>query len=190
MAHLSSSNFGQEVVGESYYIKTLARCFQAGKQDKSSKRSYTTVRLVAENDNKHDKNAVAVVSEFGKVGHLSRADAKLYRKLYGSDETHTTDAVIVTRDDALFGVWLDICLNECETNDFLDAQSKSSLSNNPTNIPVEHPIVLEPKQPPPPPKAWKEQSLGERMVTILALGFLIGCVYLVFVTLRWLFGLF
>lgn len=189
MAYLNGSNFGQEVVGESHYIKTLARCFQAGKQDKSGKRSYITVRLVLENDNRYDKNAVAVVSEFGKIGHLSRADAKIYRKLYGSNETHITDAVIVTRDGTLFGVWLDICLGEDEMDIFLDNQSKSNPSNNPTNMPVERPIILEPKQPPL-PTAWKEQSLGERTATVLALVFLAGCVYLVFVVLRWFFGLF
>lgn len=122
MAHLTGGDFGQEVVGESHYTRALARCFKAGDVDDSGKRSYVSVELVAENNNKYDKNAVAVVSEFGVVGYLSRDDAKLYRKLYDT-ETHTTDAVIVTRDENLFGVWLDVLLDDDddrESDDYED----------------------------------------------------------------------
>lgn len=118
MAHLSGGDFGQEIVGESHYFKTLARCFKVGRQDASGKRSYITVQLILENDNKHDKNAVAVVSDFGTVGYLSRADAKLYRKLYDNNETHSTDAVVYSQDGTKFGVWIDVDLHnengECD----------------------------------------------------------------------------
>lgn len=121
MAHLTGSDFGQEVVGESHHTRALARCFKAGDVDDSGKRSYVSVELAAENNNKYDKNAVAVVGQFGTLGYLSRDDAKLYRKLYGA-ETHTTDAVIVTRDGDLFGVWLDVLLgdDDSEPDDYED----------------------------------------------------------------------
>lgn len=119
MAHLVGGDFRQEVVGESHYTRALARCFKAGDVDDSGKRSYISVELVAENNNKHDKNAVAVVGKFGVVGYLSRDDAKIYRKLY-STETHTTDAVIVTRDGDLFGVWLNVLLDDDELDDYED----------------------------------------------------------------------
>ena len=112
MAHLYGGDLGQEVVGESHYIETLARCFEAGRKDHTGKRSYTQVEIRPESNNPHDKNAVAIIGQFGKVGHLSRTDAKRYRQLYGSTDIHTTDAVIITHDGTLFGVWLDISLDE------------------------------------------------------------------------------
>lgn len=184
MAHLSSGDFGQEIVGESHYFKTLARCFKAGRQDKSGKRSYMTVKLVLENNNKHDKNAVAVVSDFGTVGYLPRADARLYRKLYGNNETHTTDAVIYSRDGTKFGVWIDVDLDDDWVDEPINKLTKQ------VNTPVERPIILEPKQPPPPPKAWKDQSVSERIGTVIGFAILLGVLYLIFALLRWFFGLF
>lgn len=111
MAHLYGGDLGQEVVGESYYIPALARCFEAGRKDGDGKRSYVQVEIRPESNNPHDKNAVAIIGQFGKVGHLSRADAKRYRQLYGNTDIHTTDAVIITHDGTLFGVWLDVSLD-------------------------------------------------------------------------------
>lgn len=190
MAHLSGGDFGQEIVGESHYFKTLARCFKVGRQDASGKRSYMTVKLVLENNNKHDKNAVAIVSEFGTVGYLSRIDAKLYRKLYGNNETHTTDAVIYSRDGTKFGVWIDVCLDEDLVDEPINKPKKASNPTKQTNAPVERPIILEPKQPPTPPKAWKDQSVSERIGTVIGFAILLGVLYLVFASLRWFFGLF
>ncbi len=183
MAHLSDGYFGQEIVGESHYFKTLARCFKAGRQETSGKRSYITVQLVLENDNKHDKNAVAVVSDFGIVGHLPRADAKLYRKKYGNNETHTTDAVIYTRDGTMFGVWIDVDLDDDWVGEPIEPTKQ-------VNTPIERPIILEPKQPPTPPKAWKDQSASERIGTVIGFAILFGVLYLIFALFRWFFGLF
>lgn len=190
MAHLSGGDFGQEIVGESHYFKTLARCFKVGRQDASGKRSYMTVKLVLENNNKYDKNAVAIVSEFGTVGYLSRIDAKLYRKLYSNNETHTTDAVIYSRDGTKFGVWIDVCLDEDLVDEPINKPKKASKPTKQTNAPVERPIILEPKQPPTPPKAWKDQSVSERIGTVIGFAILFGVLYLVFASLRWFFGLF
>lgn len=189
MAHLSGGDLRQEIVGESNYFKVLARCFKVGQQDTSGKRSYITVKLVLENDNKHDKNAVAIVSEFGTVGYLSRADAKLYRKMYGNNETHTTDAVIYSRDGTVFGVWIDVCLDEELADEFLN-ELQLNKSNKYANAPVERPIILESKQPPASPKSWKEQSTSERIITVIGFAILFGVLYLVFALLRWFFGLF
>lgn len=195
MAHLNGGGFGQEIVGESNYFKILARCFKAGQQDKNGKRSYITISLVLENHNKYDKNAVAVVSDFGTVGYLPRADAKLYRKLYGNNETHSTDAVIYSQDGTKFGVWIDVCLDDdCMDEDWIDepddnSQSPSTFIQH-SNTPVERPIILEPKQPPKPPKAWKEQTSREKIAVGLAWIFLAGCVYFAFALLCWFFGLF
>lgn len=190
MAHLSGGDFRQEVVGESNYFKTLAHCFKTGRQDTSGKRSYMTVKLVLENNNKHDKNAVAIVSELGTVGYLSRIDAKLYRKLYSNNETHTTDAVIYSRDGTKFGVWIDVCLDEDLVDEPINKPKKASKPTKQTNAPVERPIILEPKQPPTPPKAWKDQSVSERIGAVIGFAILFGVLYLVFVSLRWFFGLF
>lgn len=113
----NGGHFGQEVVGESHYVKALARTFKSGnKQNKN--RSYVVVTLNPENDNPYDKNAIAIVGEFGVLGYLSRDDAVLYRQTYGN-LAHTTDAVIVTRSGDKFGVWLDVALYG-EDEDFDD----------------------------------------------------------------------
>lgn len=190
MAHLNGGDFGQEIVGESNYFKILARCFKAGRQDTSGKRSYITVSLVLENHNKYDKNAVAVVSDFGTVGYLPRADAKLYRKLHGNNETHTTDAVIYSRDGTKFGVWIDVGLDDDWMDESDDNSQSPSTFIQHSNTPVERPIILEPKQPPTPPKAWKDQSTSEQIVTVIGFAILLGVLYLIFALLRWFFGLF
>lgn len=76
----SSSTFGGpegcvDVVGESFYQDTL-RSLDAIEGDRPF-----WVRLVPEQDNEHDPNAVAVVTEADAcVGYLSRAVAKSYHK--------------------------------------------------------------------------------------------------------------
>ena len=114
MAHISGYGYEQEVVGESNYTETLAKAFADGNIKAEGKRSYVMMSLVLEDDNLYDINAVAVISNHGIVGYLPRDDAKEYRKLYGTGETNTIDAVIITRDHTLFGVWLDITLDDEE----------------------------------------------------------------------------
>ncbi len=67
-----------EVVGESHYQASLWRL--AGAEDRSERvRIPITALLVPEVDNPHDPQAVAVWVDGLKTGHLSRADARLYR---------------------------------------------------------------------------------------------------------------
>lgn len=187
MAHLCGYGFEQEVVGESHYISQLKKAFRSGKISKNGKRSYVIVRLVLEDNNKYDKNAVAVMSDFGKVGHLSRADAILYRRIYGSVKTHTADAVIVTRHGDKFGVWLDITLDD-DCDDFKENKQSLPKANN-INTPIQRPIILDPPKPAPPPKPWKDQSTSQKIGTILALAFLFGVFYVVYLIVAWFFRL-
>lgn len=197
MAHLGGSNFDTEVVGESHYIQTLAACFKVGRRSNNDKRSYITVRLVLENQNKYDSNAVAVVSELGTIGYLSRSDAVDYRKSYGEQKTHTTDAVIVTRDGTKFGVWLDVDLynhDDCDEQSdsvLLDTANKSiAVTATPKSKPViiiDKPKLNRTKEPP--PKPWREMSTVEKVLEILVYLFLLGVLYVVYRIVTWFFGL-
>lgn len=69
--------FSFEIVGESYYQATLKRI--AGPKDETGKEHYCEAVLVCEDDNQHDKDAVAVKIMGSKVGHLSRTDSKEFR---------------------------------------------------------------------------------------------------------------
>jgi hypothetical protein len=69
------------VAGESFYgeaiAKTLPTCWSDGDDD----RVFRAV-LMAEPNNEFDSNAVGVWSSFGKLGHLPRDEAVLYRPLF------------------------------------------------------------------------------------------------------------
>lgn len=192
MAHLYGGNYGTEVVGESHYFGTLAKCFKASKIDKSGKRSYLIVQLVCENNNKYDKNAVAVVSDFGVVGHLSRDDAVDYRELY-AEATHTTDAVIVTRDGTKFGVWLDVDLYD---DDFAKSIINESMAQDKQPVTTQPTAPTEPSQSQPtaPPfvvqeKRWQDMNKGERIFSVISVLFCIGLIYLAYKILAFIFGL-
>lgn len=105
-----------EIVGESYYQDALSRL--CGGKTEEGAEHYTTATLRLENENPYDDKAVAVEIEGLKVGHLSRHDARKYRKAikrFGSGhETFVCDAVIAggwrrsDDDEGHFGVRLDI----------------------------------------------------------------------------------
>jgi HIRAN domain len=77
-----------EVVGESYYQENLWRLVGPRWPDDRIRHSVYAV-LVAEDDNPHDANAVAVWVQGLKVGYLSRADARRYRPgLLGLQRRH------------------------------------------------------------------------------------------------------
>jgi hypothetical protein len=67
-----------EVVGESYYQENLWRLVGPRWPDERIRHPVYAV-LVAEDDNPHDANAVAVWVQGLKVGHLSRSNARRYR---------------------------------------------------------------------------------------------------------------
>lgn len=105
-----------EVVGESMYQAPLiaaARGKATGPLGISCK-----VQLLCEPKNPFDANAVAVLIKRQKVGYLSRADARAFRKRLGETgnpvRTTTCSAIIRgggVRDDGermFYGVWLDL----------------------------------------------------------------------------------
>jgi hypothetical protein len=111
-----SGDFGFEVVGESHYQRALAAA--AGNEPTRYEGFDCVAQLVPEDDNSYDKSAVAVCVNGSKVGHLSRDDARSFRRRLGSKGltgvVTTCDAVIrggARKADGstfLYGIWLDI----------------------------------------------------------------------------------
>jgi len=111
-----TGDFEFEVVGESFYQAELARL--AGEHGEQSAEVSCMATLLLEDDNKHDPKAVAVLVDGRKVAHLSRDDARSFRRRLGakklSGATTTCDALIVgggTRrngEKLMYGVKLDI----------------------------------------------------------------------------------
>jgi len=114
-------NFDFEVVGESYYQSDLR--VLAGEHDDKGCRVYGTAVLMPENDNPHDDKAIAVYVKVAenepgrKVGHLSRHDARSFRRRLGAkgltNKPTLCDAVIVggklmKGQRQNYGVWLDM----------------------------------------------------------------------------------
>ena len=102
------SGFDQEVVGESHYqvdIKAIAARLPEGSR-------FVQATLCLEDDNEHDKNAVAVKIVGLTVGYLSRDAARSYRKLAkknGIQSIAKCPAMIAGGDDGKhYGVWLGI----------------------------------------------------------------------------------
>lgn len=111
-----NGDFEFEIVGESHYQKILASL--AGDHGVKSADQEHRATLVLEDDNPHDEKAVGVYLAGKKVGHLSRDDARSYRRRLGgkrlSGVNATCDALIVgggTRpsgEKLSYGVKLDI----------------------------------------------------------------------------------
>lgn len=75
--------FPIDVVGESFYGKSFAKICM-GKIPEDGVNIVELCRVIPEDDNEHDENAVRVELRGLKVGHLSRDSAKRYRKKYGT----------------------------------------------------------------------------------------------------------
>jgi len=118
----NGGNFNFAVVGESFYQKDLK--VLAGEHEDKGCRVYGTAVLCPEDDNPHDNKAVAVYIKTAEnqpgrqVGHLSRQDARSFRRRLGTKKltgkATLCDAVIVggrvnkkgIRQS--YGVWLDM----------------------------------------------------------------------------------
>lgn len=93
-----------EVVGESHYQQALRKVAGSGEV-----RHECEAELVMEDDNAYDDQAVAVRIEGRKVGHLSRADARAYRKQVPAGIVGRCGAVIIGGGKGRsLGVWLDL----------------------------------------------------------------------------------
>ena len=159
------------IVGESNYTKALKKCYNDADAYKKGKSAFIDVELRLENHNRHDNKAVAVISPYGVIGYLSRNHARMYRQDYNEDLT--VRAKIYSKDGSIFGAWVDLPYDEYDT----PAKSKNrTKSNNIVDIPDYVDFIHNPhkvktkqqKQPPPPPKPWKQQSVIEKIFTIVA----------------------
>lgn len=112
----SRGEFDFVVVGESFHQDALAQLARNDTHD--AWESEVVAELVPESDNKHDPQAVAVRIQGRLVGHLSRQDARSFRRRLSqkglAGATTTCDAVIAGGrksrggDVAPYGVRLDI----------------------------------------------------------------------------------
>ena len=112
----SLGDFDFEVVGESHYQKALAKL--AGDHGDQSPNLQVKAVLIPDNKNPHDDKAVRVEVEGYTVGHLSRDDARSFRRRLGAKKLGVVptgcDAIIMggylARDGtrASYGVSLDI----------------------------------------------------------------------------------
>ena len=110
-----NGTYSFDIVGESNYQDALAKI--SGRKTREGKEFKCTAQVIAEPDNKHDSNAIAVKIDSQLVGYFSRADAKDYSdQLRASGEgraTYSVAAMIVggfktkTRE-GYYGVKLDI----------------------------------------------------------------------------------
>jgi hypothetical protein len=101
--------FDLEVKGESHYQEAIRAALKANNGSR-----FVVATLVLEDDNPYDRNAVAVEVNGGKVGHLSREAALLYReqlKLAGKPRVAATCRAKIaggSADKPSYGIWLDI----------------------------------------------------------------------------------
>ena len=105
--------FDFEIVGESFYQDNLSKIV-GGKTFDGHDEQVEAV-LYPERNNPYDKNAVAVKIQNRQVGHLSKADASIYRKHFKTKKKYV-EAIIVggwdrkNGDEGHFGVKLDFSL--------------------------------------------------------------------------------
>lgn len=113
------------VAGESFYGEAIAKTLPTCWSDDEDDRVFRAI-LVAEPDNEFDPNAIGVWSTFGKLGHLPRDEAALYRPLFDEIRRRgynggSCEAVMKggTADKPNIGIWLrlshpEICLAELD----------------------------------------------------------------------------
>jgi HIRAN domain len=113
------------VVGESHYQDALGKTAKLATVDENGERVFRAI-LVHEPENEHDPNAIAVWSEVGQIGHLSREAAAEYQPVFAQiarqgsrGGTCTGELHGGTRDKPSYGVVLRlsiprICLGELQ----------------------------------------------------------------------------
>jgi len=97
-----------EVVGESHYQQNI-ESFCAGGNNVE-----LNADLILEDDNPHDPKAVLVVIGGKPVGHLSRQDARTYRKMLASSSAGTSYAALVRGTLGQRGVYLSLDMRNFE----------------------------------------------------------------------------
>jgi hypothetical protein len=116
-----AGNYRIDVAGESFYEESFAAL--CGERTIEGVRIESRAQLTLQDDNPHDKHAVAVSIGGHQVGHLSRDDARAFRRLvrYGPLSLHERfecSALICggwdrgDGDVGNYGVRLDLLLDE------------------------------------------------------------------------------
>lgn len=102
-----SGDFDVEVVGESHYQDALLRVAGSGEV-----RHACEARLVLEDDNPYDSQAVRVDMGGQTVGYLSRTDARRYRARVTDKGLSVSCSAVIVGGGAgrSLGVWLDLPL--------------------------------------------------------------------------------
>ncbi len=107
-----SSDGRLAVVGESHYQPALRAVVGTRDVQGFEKAMTTTAALIAEPDNKYDRNAVRVDIDGRPVGHLAREDAVRYQPplldLQRSGRYGWCPASICCGEDRIYGVWLQV----------------------------------------------------------------------------------
>ena len=111
-----NGNYDLEVVGESHYQTTLEEI--CGERKKSGENLMTEARLLLEDDNRFDKNAVSVQINGKTVGYLSKEVAIIYRGILRTAKHPKAVGICKANirggwlrkngDKGNYGVWLDI----------------------------------------------------------------------------------
>lgn len=102
--------FFTRIVGSSYYQDAVRQCYFDPKSYRRGKSAFIDVVLTLEDSNPYDNQAVAVVSEYGIIGHLRKGNARLYREDYGKDLS--VRAKIYSSNGEIFGIWVDLDYDE------------------------------------------------------------------------------
>lgn len=114
-----------DVVGESHYQQNLSAI--CGPRTEDGEYREVRARLVLDNNNPHDANAVAIEIDSRQVGHLSRQNAVAFRRWLespaGRTAPYTCPAVIIggwkrgSEDIGSYGVVLDVAIPGVEMRD-------------------------------------------------------------------------
>lgn len=105
-----NGGFDYEVVGESHYQDVIAWSIPLSYRLNDKFRLYTVAAVYQDDDNDHDKNAVAVQLGGDTAGHFARADAKRFRKWATKEglPNPATCRAIIVRNNGSYGIWLDL----------------------------------------------------------------------------------
>lgn len=109
-AYKDMFSFG--AVGESNYQKTLTSLMPNDGKIEDKHRAYFIANLILEDDNKFDKNAIAIEILGLKVGYIPKEENKQLRKQLKAISNNRTSfscaACIAGGNNKSYGVWLDI----------------------------------------------------------------------------------
>ncbi|MCC3344893.1 HIRAN domain-containing protein [Psychrobacter sanguinis] len=118
--------FYTNIVGESNYQSALDKCYKDRNSYKKGNSAFVDVYLVFETDNAFDPNAVAVISDHGKIGYLSKANAIRYRHLCDGERDTLSVRCKIYGGKEMYGAWVDLDLED------LPASAKSLNKYGPT----------------------------------------------------------